>query len=165
MVKMQPSYRVVVADSRSPRDGRFIEAIGFYNPRTEPETVTIKEDRALHWLEVGAQPTPAVERLLTNQGTLARLERLKKGEPLEKLLEEAAAQVDEVKKEAANKASQQPKRASKKSKAKKEAEAAAPEPEKVEEQPEPEEEAPPADAEPEIEAEGAGGGEEEDEQD
>ena len=78
--KKQPSYRVVVADSRSPRDGRFIEVIGFYNPRTEPETVTIKEDRALHWLGVGAQPTPAVERLLVNQGTLARLERLKKGE-------------------------------------------------------------------------------------
>jgi small subunit ribosomal protein S16 len=88
--KKQPSYRVVVADSRSPRDGRFVEVIGFYNPRTEPETVTIKEDRALHWLSVGAQPSRAVARLLKNQGTLARFERLKQGESLEVLLADAA---------------------------------------------------------------------------
>ena len=88
--KKQPSYRVVVADSRSPRDGRFIEVIGFYNPRTEPETVTIQEDRALHWLSVGAQPTEAVHRLLRKQGTLGRFERLKQGEPLEALVAEAA---------------------------------------------------------------------------
>ncbi|MFQ6102041.1 MAG: 30S ribosomal protein S16 [Anaerolineae bacterium] len=87
--KKQPSYRVVVADSRSPRDGRFIENIGFYNPRTEPETVTIKEERALYWLSVGAQPTDAVARLLKKQGTLARFERLKQGEPLEALVAEA----------------------------------------------------------------------------
>jgi small subunit ribosomal protein S16 len=88
--KKQPSYRVVVADSRSPRDGRFVEVIGFYNPRTEPETVTIKEERALHWLSVGAQPSRAVIRLLKNQGTLARFERLKQGESLEALLADAA---------------------------------------------------------------------------
>jgi small subunit ribosomal protein S16 len=88
--KKQPSYRVVVADSRSPRDGRFIEAVGFYNPRTEPETVTIKEDRVLYWLNVGAQPTEAVARLLRNQGTLDRLERLKQGESMEALVAEAA---------------------------------------------------------------------------
>jgi small subunit ribosomal protein S16 len=87
--KKQPSYRVVVADSRSPRDGRFVEVIGFYNPRTEPETATIKE-RALHWLSVGAQPSRAVVRLLKNQGTLARFERLKQGESLEVLLADAA---------------------------------------------------------------------------
>ena len=87
--KKQPSYRVVVADSRSPRDGRFIEVIGFYNPRTEPETVEIKEDRALHWLSVGAQATEAVARLLKKQGTMARFERLKQGEPLEALVAEA----------------------------------------------------------------------------
>lgn len=58
--KKQPSYRVVVADSRSKRDGRFIENIGHYNPRTDPPTVVIKEDRALYWLSVGAQPTEAV---------------------------------------------------------------------------------------------------------
>ena len=87
--KKQPSYRVVVTDSRAPRDGRFIEAIGFYNPRTEPETVQIKEDRALHWLSVGAQPTEAVARLLGKQGTMARFERLKQGESMEVLVAEA----------------------------------------------------------------------------
>ena len=94
--KKQPSYRVVVADSRSPRDGRFVEVIGFYNPRTEPETVTIKEERALHWLSVGAQPSRAVVRLLKNQGTLARFERLKQGESLEALLAEAAEAAAEL---------------------------------------------------------------------
>jgi small subunit ribosomal protein S16 len=87
--KKQPSYRVVVTDSRSPRDGRFIENVGFYNPRTEPETVSIAEDRALYWLNVGAQPTRAVARLLKKQGTLARFERLKQGEPMETLVAEA----------------------------------------------------------------------------
>jgi small subunit ribosomal protein S16 len=88
--KKQPSYRVVVADSRSPRDGRFIEVVGFYNPRTDPETVTIKEDRALYWLNVGAQPTEAVARLLRNRGTMDRFERLKQGESMEALVAEAA---------------------------------------------------------------------------
>ena len=87
--KKQPSYRVVVTDSRAPRDGRFIEAIGFHNPRTEPETVQVKEDRALHWLSVGAQPTEAVARLLDKQGTMARFERLKQGESIEVLVAEA----------------------------------------------------------------------------
>ena len=77
--KKQPSYRIVVTDVRAPRDGRFIEAIGFYNPRTEPETVTLDEERALHWLSVGAQPSEAVTRLLKNQGILERLARLKPG--------------------------------------------------------------------------------------
>lgn len=87
--KKQPSYRIVVADSRSPRDGRFIEVVGFYNPRTSPETVEIKEDRVFHWLSAGAQPTGSVVRLLNRQGTMARFERLKEGEPLETLLAEA----------------------------------------------------------------------------
>ncbi len=91
--KKQPSYRLVVADSRAPRDGRFIEVIGFYNPRTEPETVEVDEARALHWLSVGAQPTEVVARLLKNSGTLARFERLKKGEPLEALVAEAQSAV------------------------------------------------------------------------
>jgi small subunit ribosomal protein S16 len=90
--KKQPTYRVVVADSRSPRDGRFIETIGFYNPRTEPPTVRIKEDRALYWLSQGAQPTDAVARLLRKKGTLDRFARLKEGEDLETLLAEAAAE-------------------------------------------------------------------------
>ena len=89
--KRQPSYRLVVIDSRSPRSGRFIENIGFYNPRTEPEAVEIDESRALYWLNVGAQPTESVARLLKNRGTLARFERLRKGEPLETLVAEAEA--------------------------------------------------------------------------
>jgi len=89
--KKQPSYRVVVADSRSPRNGRFIEIIGFYNPRTEPPTMDMKEDRALHWLAQGAQPTSAVAGMLRHLGTLDRLARLKGGEALEGLLSEAAA--------------------------------------------------------------------------
>jgi small subunit ribosomal protein S16 len=89
--KKQPSYRVVVADSRSPRDGRFIEIIGFYNPRTEPPTMDLKEDRALHWLAQGAQPTGAVAGMFRHLGTLDRLARLKGGEALEGLLSEAAA--------------------------------------------------------------------------
>jgi len=89
--KKQPSYRVVVADSHSPRDGRFIETIGFYNPRTEPPTVEVKEDRALYWLSQGAQPTDAVGGLLTRLGTMDRLARYKSGEALDILLAEAAA--------------------------------------------------------------------------
>jgi small subunit ribosomal protein S16 len=87
--KKQASYRVVVTDSRAPRDGRFIEAVGFYNPRTEPETIEIKEDRVLYWLNVGAQPTDAVARLLQQKGTMARFERLRQGESLEALAAEA----------------------------------------------------------------------------
>lgn len=64
----QPSYRVVVADSRSPRDGRIIEAIGHYNPRNEPSIVSIDTDRAVHWLTVGAQPSDQVRKLLQISG-------------------------------------------------------------------------------------------------
>jgi small subunit ribosomal protein S16 len=67
----QPSYRIVVADQRSPRDGRFIEIIGHYNPRTEPETVTVNRERALHWLQNGAQPSKAVARLLEKTSVMA----------------------------------------------------------------------------------------------
>jgi small subunit ribosomal protein S16 len=66
--KKQPTYRVVVADSRAPRDGRFIENIGFYNPRSEPPTITIEGERALYWLNQGAQPSDAVLRMLKKTG-------------------------------------------------------------------------------------------------
>lgn len=104
--KKQASFRVVVADSRAPRDGRFIEQIGFYNPRTEPETLRIDEARALHWLKVGAQPTESAARLLKTTGTMERFERLKQGEPLEDLVAEAEearaaeAEEEEVEEEA-----------------------------------------------------------------
>ena len=66
----QPSYRVVVADSESPRDGRFIENIGFYNPRNDPATIEIDAERARYWLSVGAQPSEPVARLLRKIGVL-----------------------------------------------------------------------------------------------
>ena len=66
--KKAPFYRVVVADSRSPRDGRFIEEIGYYNPLTEPVEVKINEEKATEWLKKGAQPTDVVNRLFDNAG-------------------------------------------------------------------------------------------------
>lgn len=62
--KKQPSFRIVATDSRSPRDGRFLEILGHYNPRTDPKTIEIKEERVRYWLSQGAQPTEAVARLL-----------------------------------------------------------------------------------------------------
>lgn len=88
--KRQPSYRVVVADVNAKRDGRIVERIGHYNPLVEPSEFAIKEDRALHWLSVGAQPTDAVRRLLDKQGTFERLNRLHAGESLEVLAAEVA---------------------------------------------------------------------------
>jgi small subunit ribosomal protein S16 len=67
----QPTYRVVVADGRSPRDGRFVEIIGKYNPRTEPSTVEIDNDKAIEWLRKGAQPTDRVVKLLEISGAWA----------------------------------------------------------------------------------------------
>jgi small subunit ribosomal protein S16 len=69
--KKQPSYRVVVADSRSPRDGRIIEAIGHYHPRREPSEIAIDNARALYWLERGAQPSDGVRKLLSISGAWA----------------------------------------------------------------------------------------------
>ena len=66
--KKQPIYKIVAADARSPRDGRFLEAVGLYNPLTEPHSVDIKEERVLYWLNKGAQPTKTVKSLLRQQG-------------------------------------------------------------------------------------------------
>jgi small subunit ribosomal protein S16 len=66
--KKQPTYRVVAADGRSPRDGRFIELVGVYDPRAEPSVVRIDNDKAVAWLRKGAQPTERVERLLKISG-------------------------------------------------------------------------------------------------
>lgn len=89
-LKGQPSYRIVAADKEAPRDGRFLEILGFYNPRTNPATVTLHEDRVYHWMKNGALPTESVERIFKSVGTLDRFERLKKGEAVEALLAEAA---------------------------------------------------------------------------
>ncbi len=83
--KKQPIYKVVAADARSPRDGRFIEAIGLYNPLTDPATIDIKEERALYWLGVGAQPTDTVKSLLRKRGILLKFNLIKKGMPEEKI--------------------------------------------------------------------------------
>ena len=89
--KGQPSYRLVAADKEAPRDGRFIEILGFYNPRTQPATIQLKEDRIFYWLKVGAQPSESAEQVLRSAGTLDRYERYKQGEDLETLLAEAQA--------------------------------------------------------------------------
>lgn len=70
--KKRPSYRVVVADSRAPRDGDFIETLGYYNPLTNPATVVIDEEKALEWLRRGAQPSDTVARLLGRLGVMER---------------------------------------------------------------------------------------------
>lgn len=84
--KKQASYRIVVTDSRQARDAKYIEVIGLYNPRTQPETVEYKEDRALYWLNNGAQPSEAVDHFFQRQGTLDRLARLRQGESIEALV-------------------------------------------------------------------------------
>jgi small subunit ribosomal protein S16 len=66
----EPFYRVVVADSRAPRSGRYIEAIGYYNPRTDPSTIRLDTEKALQWLAKGAQPTDAARVLLEKTGVL-----------------------------------------------------------------------------------------------
>ncbi len=71
--KGQITYRVVVADQRAARDGSFVDQIGYYNPRTEPPTVVVDEEKALKWLRNGAQPSDSVSRLLKKLGTLERV--------------------------------------------------------------------------------------------
>lgn len=99
--KKQPHYRVVVADARSPRDGRFIEIIGHLDPRQDPPTFQIAEERAIHWLQQGAQPTEAVVRMLNKLGTYQKLERVKAGESLEEIMAEMRAEAAEREREAA----------------------------------------------------------------
>jgi small subunit ribosomal protein S16 len=86
--KKQPMYKVVAADSRAPRDGKFLESIGLYNPLTNPHTLEIKEDRVLYWLGVGAQPTDTVMSLLRQKGITLKRELRKKGLSEEKINEE-----------------------------------------------------------------------------
>ena len=90
-LKKQPQYRMVIAENEWPRDGRFLEIVGRYNPRTNPETVEVNEERMYHWLKNGAQPTESMAQLLKKQGTLGRYERVQKGEDLQVVLAEAQA--------------------------------------------------------------------------
>jgi len=71
--KKAPFYRLVVADSRSPRDGRFIEEIGYYDPTKNPSVIKVNEERALHWLKSGAQPSETVKSLLNKTGVITKL--------------------------------------------------------------------------------------------
>jgi small subunit ribosomal protein S16 len=89
-MKKTPSYRVVVADSRSPRDGRIIENLGWYNPLVEPSAIHINEEKALGWLKNGAQPTESVASLLKRTGVLARFEQEKAAAKSAKSAQEAA---------------------------------------------------------------------------
>lgn len=89
--KKQPSYRIVAADKESPRDGRFLEILGDYNPRTEPPTLVLDENRIYEWMSKGAQPSASVHQLFKSAGVLERFERYKKGEAGETLAGEAQA--------------------------------------------------------------------------
>lgn len=90
-LKHQPTYRIVAAEKESPRDGRFLEILGFYNPRNNPSTIELKEDRLYDWMSKGAQPSESVEKLLTQVGAIARYQRFKTGEPVDALVTEAKA--------------------------------------------------------------------------
>ena len=79
--RKQPNYRVVVSDKRSPRNGRFIEILGQYNPLTEPSVIKIDEERALHWLAKGAQPSDSVTALLKRSGIWQKFKATKKTAP------------------------------------------------------------------------------------
>lgn len=75
--KRKPFYRIVAADSRAPRDGRFIEIIGTYNPTTNPASVTVNEELAMKWINNGAQPTETVRNILSQEGVLKRIHEAK----------------------------------------------------------------------------------------
>ena len=76
--KQRPSYRIVAADSRSPRDGRFIETVGTYNPITKEAEINIDEEKALYWLSKGAEPTDTVRNLLSKKGIMTKFKSSKK---------------------------------------------------------------------------------------
>ena len=88
MTTSGPSIRAAPRSPPRPRDGRFLEIVGFYNPRTEPGTLIIKEDRVYEWMNKGAQPTESVAQLFKTAGTDERYKRFKAGEPVDTLLAE-----------------------------------------------------------------------------
>lgn len=75
--KKAPSYRIVAADSRAPRDGRFIEIVGFYNPRVNPAEIKIDEEKVMNWLNKGAQPTETVKAILSKAGVIKKFTQAK----------------------------------------------------------------------------------------
>jgi small subunit ribosomal protein S16 len=88
-LKGQPTYRIVAAEKEAPRDGRFLEILGVYNPRTNPATIKLEEGRIYTWIKNGAQPSESVMQIFKSAGTLERIERFKKGENLDTLVQEA----------------------------------------------------------------------------
>lgn len=88
-LRHQPSYRIIAADKESPRDGRFLEILGFYNPRTEPFSINVKEDRVFEWLSNGAQPSESVQQIFNSVGLMDRFQRYKSGEAIDALTAEA----------------------------------------------------------------------------
>jgi len=134
--KKKPSYRVVVADARAPRDGAFISIIGHYNPLTDPETVVIDEEKALNWLRQGAQPTATAARLLAKAGIIEETEARK-----EKIKAGVAAEPKTRKREAGADIGEEPKASKEEPEAsKEEPEASKEEPEASKEEPEASEE-------------------------
>src|SRR3970282_1866212 len=87
--KSQASFRVVATDKESPNNGRFIEILGFYNPRTQPATIQLKEERIYEWISKGAQPSDSAMQVFKVAGLTDRYERFKSGEKVEALLTEA----------------------------------------------------------------------------
>lgn len=86
--KKQPIYRIVAADARSPRDGRFIEEVGFYDPNKEPMMIKLKETKVIKWIKNGAQPTDTVRSLFKRQGLAFKLNLIKRGYDEAKIAEE-----------------------------------------------------------------------------
>ena len=110
--KRQPYYKIVAADARSPRDGKFLEAVGTYNPMLQPHAITLIEDRVLYWLGVGAQPTDTVRSILRQTGVSLKKELQKRGLTEEQIqveldkwlkLKEASAQSNKGKKKSTSK--------------------------------------------------------------
>ncbi len=106
--KKRPFYRIVAADARAPRDGRFIEEIGYYNPIADPAIVEVKEERALYWLQQGAIPTDTVKSLLRKKGIILKFDLMRRGLPPEKIEEELkkweVLQMERAKREEAKRA-------------------------------------------------------------
>jgi small subunit ribosomal protein S16 len=106
--KKQPIYRIIAADARSPRDGRFIEEVGFYDPNKEPMVIRIKEDKVVKWIKNGAQPTQTVNSLFKRYGLSFKLNLIKRGFDEAKIGEEMqkfeASKEDKLKREKERKA-------------------------------------------------------------
>lgn len=88
-LRKQPSYRIVATDKEAPRDGRFLEILGFYNPRTNPFTIEVKEERVYDFMSKGAQPSESVVQLFKSVGVMERYDRFKHGESLDNILADA----------------------------------------------------------------------------